>query len=124
MNEIISRIIENNGDVNTYAGILVVFIGLIMISVAIELFNKASHFLANRKTTEAMPVEIQETEVQKNDVKDIPEDELVAIAAAVDIYRRLHFEMLQSEITFTHGTFQTPWKMVERNRKIIARVRN
>lgn len=121
MNEIISKIVENNGDTNTYTGILVVFAGLIMISIAIELFNRASHYFANRKTAEAAPVEDQGSEEVKTDVKDIPEDELVAIATAVDIYHRLHFEMMQNEITFTHGIFQTPWKMVARNRKTIAR---
>ena len=41
----------------------------------------------------------------------IPEDELVAIAVAVELYRKLHFEPLQSEITFLHGELtNSGWK--------------
>jgi len=121
MTEILSKIVENNGHINTVAGILVVFIGLIMISVAISLFNKASHYFMNKNSNETKAVEIKETEAKKTNVKDIPEDELVAIATAVEVYRKLHFEILQNEVTFTYGTAQTPWKMIQRNRKSIAR---
>lgn len=122
MTEIISKIVESNGHVNTIAGIMVVFIGLIMISVAISLFNKVSQGMVAKKTAkENKPAEIDETATAKTDIKDIPEDELVAIATAVEVYRKLHFEILQNEVTFTHGTAQTPWKMIQKNRKNIAR---
>ncbi|NPE27360.1 OadG family protein [Methanococcoides sp. SA1] len=122
MTEIISKIIENNGHINTIAGILVVFIGLIMISVAISLFNKASHYFLNKNNVaESKPTDVEKTEKKQANVKEIPEDELVAIATAVEVYRKLHFEILQNEITFTYGTAQTPWKMIQRNRKSIAR---
>ena len=120
MSEILSKIVSNNGHVNSIAGILVVFIGLIMISVAISFFNKASHYFQNKKSAKENN-EVNETVATKINVKDIPEDELVAIATAVEVYTKLHFEILQNELTFTHGTEITPWKMIQKNHKSIAR---
>lgn len=119
---IFDSIIANNGHINSLAGIIVVFFGLVMISIAISLFNKASHFFKNREEGKVAVTETTE-EVKVTDVKDIPEDELVAIATAVEVYRKLHFEVLQNEITFTHGSAQTPWKTLQRNRKTVTRVR-
>jgi hypothetical protein len=123
--DIIDKIVSNQGHTNSFAGIIVVFLGLIMISTAIALFNKASHMIKNRSTArENQLSQPQESEKKtRTKVKDIPEDELVAIATAVEVYRKLHFEILQNEITFTHGSVQTPWKMIQKTRKTINRAR-
>jgi hypothetical protein len=123
--DIIDKILSNQGHTNSFAGIIVVFVGLILISVSISLFNKVSHTLRNRKAAqESLPARAKESEKKvRPKVKDIPEDELVAIATAVEVYRKLHFEILQNEITFTHGSAQTPWKMIQKTRKSITRAR-
>ena len=123
--DIIDKILSNQGHTNSFAGIIVVFVGLILISVSISLFNKVSHTLRNRKAAqESLPARSEESEKKaRPKVKDIPEDELVAIATAVEVYRKLHFEILQNEITFTHGSAQTPWKMIQKTRKSITRAR-
>lgn len=125
MINIFEKVLANNGHVNTYVGILVVFIGLIAISLAIVIFNKSSNYFMNKES--AKPIQTKDIEpseiINKTNVKDIPEDELVAIATAVEIYRKIHFDMLQNEITFIDGINQTPWKMLQRNRKTITRVR-
>jgi hypothetical protein len=122
--DILDKIISNNGHINTFAGILVVFFGLIAISVAIVVFNKAAFYFQNKQSNKKDSPLAQETnEVKITNIKDIPEDELVAISVAVEVYRKLHFEIMQNEVTFTHGSAQTPWKMLQNNQKTIARVR-
>lgn len=79
---IFDRIVESNGHINSLVGILVVFIGLIMISVTISLFNKASHFFQNKDAVKDVKVKEDSLESKKTDTKEIPEDELVAIATA------------------------------------------
>lgn len=121
----IDQIIQNSGHTNSLAGILVVFIGLIAISMAIKIFNKVSEYFKNRKPGGPnIPAEVKENKPKKKTkIKDIPEDELVAITVAVEAYRKIHFDILQNEVTFTHGTAQTAWKMLERNRKSVTRTR-
>ncbi len=121
----IDKIIDNSGHINSLAGILVVFAGLIAISLAIVIFNRISGHLKNKKQSGPnIPAEVKEEKSKKKPrVKKIPEDELVAITVAVEAYRKIHFDILQNEITFTHGTAQTAWKMLERNRKPVTRTR-
>ncbi len=115
----IEKILDSSGHVNSLAGILVVFIGLIAISVAIVLFNKVSH-MAKRKNKENAPKPPTPEPKKTTDVKAIPEEELVAITVAVEAYRKIHFDILQNEVTFTHGNAQTAWKMLKRNRKTVT----
>ncbi len=120
----IDKIIDNSGHINSLAGILVVFAGLIAISLAIGIFNRVAGLFKNKpKSSPKIPAEVKEKKAKKKRIKEIPEDELVAIAVAVEAYRKIHFDNLQNEITFTHGTAQTAWKMLERNRKPVTRTR-
>lgn len=119
----IDNIIANNGHINSLAGIAVVFIGLVAIYLAIEIFNKVSFYFRNKNIARG-DLEYKVEQVKPNFTgKKIPEDELVAIAVAVEAYRKIHFDILQSEITFTHGNTQTAWKMLTRNRKYVNIVR-
>jgi len=58
---------------------------------------------------EKMPI----PDAKKEEVshEEIPEDDLIAIAASIELYRRLHFDRLPSKITFTRGTdAQNAWQ--------------
>ncbi|MBN2281379.1 MAG: OadG family protein [Candidatus Marinimicrobia bacterium] len=123
LSEAFTQIIENSGHINSMAGIIVVFFGLVLISFAITLFNKASHYFQKSGKEKVAPSgEIQAVKTGPLSEK-IPNDELVAIATAIEVYRLLHFEILQNEVTFTHGVNQTPWKTIQRNRQPITRTR-
>jgi len=42
----------------------------------------------------------------------IPEDDLAALAALIELYRRVHFDALQSDITFVRGQdAANAWRM-------------
>ncbi len=115
----VRNIIDNNGMINTFAGIVVVFVGLIAISIAIAMFNFLSNYKKQKENKQKNNLQIMDVVEEKN-IEDIPQDELVAIAVAVEIYRKLHFEIIQSEVTFIHGNRQTPWTMLQKNRKTIT----
>ena len=40
----------------------------------------------------------------------IPAEHLVAISTAVELYQRLYFSHLETNITFEHGEVQSNWK--------------
>ena len=91
------------------AGIIVVFVSLILISLVIHLFNRIFEKKGANNADSAS--DAGETVVRSKSGKKIPETDLIAIAAAVEVYRKIHFEPLQSQITFEHGDQQSPWKM-------------
>ena len=105
----IENIIQNNGFNIALSGIIVVFAGLILIASTIHLFNKVFERL-HRKAhqTASQPNTHQPTSMKK--VQQIADDELVAIATAIECYRKIHFESLQSRITFKRGEQQAVWK--------------
>ncbi len=109
----IQNILENNGFNIALSGILVVFAGLIIISLTIYLFNL---IFATIEKTKNKKVNITSAKTEvinefSKEIKTIPEDELVAIAVAVECYRKIHFEIMQNEITFTQGNVQNTWKL-------------
>ncbi len=103
------NIIQNNGFNIAFSGIIVVFAGLILIANTIHLFNKVFKGLHRNAETEFINTEKTAAIVPKKSLA-IPEDELAAITVAIECYRKIHFETLQSEITFKRGEPQSVWK--------------
>ncbi|PIS27731.1 MAG: hypothetical protein COT43_08935 [Candidatus Marinimicrobia bacterium CG08_land_8_20_14_0_20_45_22] len=100
-----------NGAMIAFAGLLIVFSGLVLIEVVLFLFNKLVEVSAKRRALKEYLEKEADEFVSVTPVVDIPEDDLVAIATAIECYRKIHFEPLQSEITFVHGSQQNVWKM-------------
>lgn len=106
----IDNIIQNNGFNIALSGIIVVFAGLILIATTIHLFNKFFERLHRQTEQKAVQSDApRQTSVKK--AVQIADDELVAIATAIECYRKIHFEALQSQITFKRGEQQTAWKI-------------
>jgi len=105
----IDNIIQNNGFNIALSGIIVVFAGLTLIATTNHLFNKIFERMHRQpeKTVSSLdnpqPVSIKKA-------FQLADDELVAIATAIECYRKIHFESLQTQITFKHGEQQTVWK--------------
>ncbi len=104
----------------TIYGILFVFVGIVIIQICMNLFNAFFLGKAAKKATaekgkmnfdhvEKMP--IPDAKKEEVSTEPVPEDDLIAIAAAIELYRRLHFDRLPSKITFTRGTdAQNAWQ--------------
>lgn len=104
----------------TVYGILFVFVGIVIIQVCMNLFNAfflgkvakkaaAEKGKMNFDHVEKMP--IPDAKKEEFSHEEIPEDDLIAIAASIELYRRLHFDRLPSKITFTRGTdAQNAWQ--------------
>ncbi|MBN1541725.1 OadG family protein [candidate division KSB1 bacterium] len=107
------NIIQNNGFTIAVSGWLVVFIGLILISLVIHGFNLFFRRWFSRQQEKSLALRPLTEEVTRA-AQEIPPDHLVAIVSAIEIYRRLHFDDLQSEITFASGDAQTSWKLGHR----------
>ncbi|KAA3659327.1 MAG: hypothetical protein DWQ10_09060 [Calditrichaeota bacterium] len=109
----IENILTNNGLTTAISGMLIVFSGLIPIAIAIQLFNVISDNHKNKSDTDPSAGLSDDPSPQLAFLGEdkIPEDELAAIAIAVELYRKLHFEPLQTEITFLHGELtNSGWK--------------
>jgi Na+-transporting methylmalonyl-CoA/oxaloacetate decarboxylase gamma subunit len=105
------NIIANNGFDAALAGIAIVFAGLVLIAVVIVIFNFIMKPSQNKEKTKKLVVPEQLT-VKKENLKPVKEDHLVAIATAIELYRKLHFDVLQNEITFVRGEdAANAWKM-------------
>lgn len=107
----VSNVARYNGWNISFSGLAVVFGGLVLIALTIFLFNKLSAQAdkITQKKKEALP----QTELglgAQTAEEEIPEDHIVAIGVAVELYRRLHLETLQSTITFTRGEVNSNWK--------------
>ena len=92
------------------SGIIVVFMGLVLIALTIYLFNRVFAKLVENKTTSDGPVEQKVEEVRTKPGKKIPEDHLVAISLAVELYQRLHLDQPESRVTFIRGEGHSEWK--------------
>ena len=102
------NIIQNNGFNIAFSGIIVVFAGLILIASTIHLFNKIFEHL-HRKSGKSESLSTTPQQINVKKTVWIPDDEMAAIAAAIECYRRIHFETLQSQITFKRGEQKTAW---------------
>ncbi|MFA4838574.1 MAG: OadG family transporter subunit [Candidatus Neomarinimicrobiota bacterium] len=100
-----------NGAVIAFAGLLIVFTGLVLIEVVLFLFNKLVEASAKKRALKDYYEKEADEIIPIAPVADIPEDDLIAIATAIECYRKIHFDALQSEITFVHGGQQNVWKM-------------
>ena len=108
-------ITQNNGVFVTITGIGIVFLGLILIALTIYLFNIFSQkFLVESSNTVSSSENNSETvstpKKERIIVRDVDDDTLVAIATAVEIYRRLHYDNLDGRITFRSGKEKSAWK--------------
>ena len=103
----LDKILAGNGLGITISGILFIFLGLIAIAIVISLFN----LYFNKREGQSKKEEAVATEqIETTDISEIPEDELAAIAAAIETYRRIHYTEMLKQITFKHGDSRTPWK--------------
>ncbi|MCF7886251.1 MAG: OadG family protein [Candidatus Marinimicrobia bacterium] len=100
------QIIESNGIGITISGIIFIFLGLILIAFVISLFNR----FFNKGETQQGQKDSEEKPVETTAISAIPDDELAAIAAAIETYRRIHYTEMLQEITFKHGDPRSPWK--------------
>lgn len=106
-----NNILINDGFINAFAGMFIVFAGLCLIAVVIVIFNYVMQ-PSEKKPKAKKLIAPEEEAIKAVDIKPIPEDHLVAISAAIELYRRVHFDVLQSEITFVRGgDAQNAWKM-------------
>jgi hypothetical protein len=108
----IDNLIQNQGIVISSAGLIVTFLGLALVAVTIYLFNIIFSFMRKSSQDQGVSDSHIDAAGQIVSIERIPEEELVAIAVAIDIYRRIHFDAMQSDISFEKGDPQTPWKMV------------
>jgi len=105
------NILSNNGFSNAFAGMFIVFAGLCLIALVIVLFNYIMKPSTKKEKTRTLVAPKDEV-VNIPESKPIPEDHLVAISAAIELYRRIHFDVVQSEITFVRGEdAQNAWKI-------------
>lgn len=102
-----TNIVANHGGNVALSGLSVVFLGLILIAATIWLFNRfiGSSQPANREVSPVVPATGPAISSSA-----IPEDHLVAIATAIELYRRLHFDLPESKITFKRGETHDSWK--------------
>ncbi|MBN2414828.1 OadG family protein [bacterium] len=106
----IENIIGNQGFVIALSGLLVVFSGLVLIALVIHLFNRV--FETSQPGNNAGTGTAGERPVRKRLLKStpVPPEHLCAITAALEIYRKLYYDALDSKITFIRGEQQTAWK--------------
>jgi len=106
----LENILQNHGFNTALSGLFIVFSGLVLIAFVIHSFNilfKSKNGDDTLETGEA------ENDICKKTVfsgKEIPSDHLIAIAAAVELYRRLHYDQLESKVTFERGELNPGWK--------------
>jgi len=110
----LENIIQNNGFQIAASGITVVFLGLVLIAAVIHFFNRAFE----RQTKKVAVVQGDTGEVLSKPAKKIrvrgktiPEDHLAAITVAIELYRRLHYDVLETKVTLKRGDIQTGWKL-------------
>jgi hypothetical protein len=101
-------LVQNNGIFIAISGLFVVFTGLVLIALIIYLFNITFKYLHREKN---LPISLEQTNsMRAPSTVIISDEELIAISVAIEYYRRIHFEPLQSAITFRQGEQQSVWK--------------
>ena len=107
----VSNVSQNNGWNIAFSGLLVVFGGLVLIAVTIFIFNKMSALAVKIKSgKELQQKEKSVTKTVLQESEYIKEEHLAAIGVAVELYRRLHLETLESAVTFERGEMNSNWK--------------
>ena len=112
-----NNIVQNNGWATSIGGILTVFGGLVLIACSIYLFNRILEMVEARegkRASEKLPPFEQEA-IQGPDIsqeKEIPMEDRIAIATLIELYRRVHFDAVQSDVTFVRGNdAQNAWRL-------------
>jgi len=103
---------QSNGILIAISGLLIVFTGLVLIALIIFLFNITFKYLHHEKNLPASPKLTSTTRMPETEI--LSNEELIAISIAIECYRRIHFEPLQSAITFRRGEQQSVWKSGQR----------
>ncbi|MCK5145587.1 OadG family protein [bacterium] len=104
----IDSITQYNGLTIAGSGILVVFTGLVMIALVIQLFNKL--FARSAALSTETPVTTAPARKLKPRGKPIPEEHQAVIAVALAVYHKLYHEELTSEVTFADTEQRSGWK--------------
>jgi len=104
----LESLMQSNGILIAIIGLLIVFIGMVLIALIIFLFNITFKYLLREKKSLISPD--QTSSMRVPDKVTISDEELIAISVAIEYYRRIHFEPLQSAITFRQGEQQSVWK--------------
>ncbi len=102
-----------NGWTITLSGMLVVFVGLILILITIHIFN---FFFKKDLRKEALPVpasNVKTQEIKVYEKEEIPEEHVAAIATAVELYKRLYLVNSMTVLTFKSAG-NSAWKAVEK----------
>lgn len=126
--EAMANIAQYEGGTTALSGILIVFAGLILIALCIALFNfllmereKPSGTATAGADQDADRAGTASAEVAGGEPAEIPEEDLVVLATLIELYRRVHFDALQSDITFVRGqdaanSWQMGYKYGQRHR--------
>jgi Na+-transporting methylmalonyl-CoA/oxaloacetate decarboxylase gamma subunit len=104
----LESLMQSNGILVAISGLLIVFTGLVLIALIIFFFNTIFKYLHREKNLTASPE--QTYQMKAPDPAILSDEELIAISTAIECYRRIHFEPLQSAITFRQGEQQSVWK--------------
>ncbi|MFP4459700.1 MAG: OadG family protein [Candidatus Zixiibacteriota bacterium] len=109
----LENVTANHGFLISIGGILLVFFGLVLINIAVVVMN---HFF-NRKDkskTEKEPEKAAKKEpaFEEEKPKEIPPEHIAVIFAAVELYRRLHFDIPKGGLSIRRSNESyNSWKM-------------
>ncbi len=93
------NIINNDAFSIAFSGMFVVFSGLILIAIFIMLFNKIFAEHAHKGIDERKHVNIFE-EINRESITNLPDEEIIAISTALEIYFRLYAKDVSSKLTY------------------------
>lgn len=102
----LENLIQSHGLSTAISGMLIIYLGLIIIALVIHGFNFL--FKPKDQRLDSAGPEVSTGPIQP---LQIPEEDLIAITTAVELYRRLHFDRLESNVTFERGELHTGWKV-------------
>jgi hypothetical protein len=107
----LENLLQYHGFNTALSGLFIVFSGLVLIALVIHSFNFL--FKTDRSINKEDTDESKDALIKKPVLSgvEIPPDHLIAIAAAVELYRRLHYDRLDSQVTFERGELNPGWKV-------------
>ncbi len=110
--EALNNVARHQGFSIAIFGTAWVFFGLVLINVSVHLTNFLFGKFAKTPIDEAQE-EVQEMVCEPEIIKsDVPIEHVLAIFTAIELYRKLHFEVPESRLTFKRGQEQlNGWKM-------------
>ncbi|MBN1968384.1 MAG: OadG family protein [Candidatus Delongbacteria bacterium] len=114
------NVLEQHGLLITFSGMAIVFLGLILIAVAVTIFNKIFARDAH-KAADTTPKHVNIYDMMKKESDaNVPEEDLVAITTALEIYQRLYGFEVSSKLTFdrSRGVGQPKLKNIFAHRNV------